>query len=142
MLVAGALVMDARPIVRDSDILHGNWRFDGALTLITDLRRDFAAAGEGVRSSYRPLGLTDTEIDNALSFEYPAIDTIHVQAPFVRVMNRCVCEYHRHAVVAAPNSETTPCVGGRRWRIPVSIEPAPNGVVLHGSEPGGRNGAP
>ena len=134
--------MDARPIVRDSDIQDGTWRFDGTLISITDLHHDVAAGSEGIRASHRAMGPTDTEIDNALAFEFPAIDTLAVQAPFFRVMIRRVCGYRRHAVVVAPNYEKTPCVCGRRRQIPVSIEPALNGAVPDGPEPGGRDGAP
>ena len=121
--------MNARPIVRDSDILDGKWRFDGTLISVMDLRRDFEAGGESVRDSYRAMGLTDAEIDNAFAFDSSATDTVQVQAPFVRVLIRCVCGYRRHAVAAPPDYETTPCVCERRWRIPVTIEPAPAGAT-------------
>ena len=119
--------MTSRPIVRHPSILDGEWRFDGTLIAIRNLRRDIERGGPRARTAYRSMGLSDAEIEAALAFDFPVIEQPAVEAPFLAVAIRCACGVHRQTTVSAPTYETDLCVCGRRWRIAMAIEEAPNG---------------
>jgi hypothetical protein len=114
--------MTSRPIVRDPNILNGEWRFDGTLIAIRNLRRDIDRGGERARDAYRAMGLSDAEIEAGLAFEFPVIEDPAVEVPFMVVTIRCACGVRRKTTVAAPIYETDLCDCGRKWRIPVGIE--------------------
>jgi uncharacterized protein (DUF433 family) len=118
-----------RSIVRDDDILDGEWRFDGTLIAIRNLRRDIERGGMRAYDAYRSMGLSDDEIQAALTFAFPVIEQPAVEAPFMAIAIRCACGVHRQTTVSAPTYETDPCICGRRWRIAMAIEEAPNGDV-------------
>jgi uncharacterized protein (DUF433 family) len=118
-----------RSIVRDDDILDGEWRFDGTLIAIRNLRRDIERGGMRAYDAYRSMGLSDDEIQAALTFAFPVIEQPAVEASFVAIAIRCACGVHRQTTVSAPTYETDPCICGRRWRIAMAIEEAPNGDV-------------
>jgi hypothetical protein len=119
--------MTIRPIVRDHDILNGEWRFDGTLIAIPNLRSDIKRGGKRARDAYRAMGLSDADIDAGLAFEFPVIGDPAVEVPFMVVTVRCACGVRRKTTVTAPMYETDLCVCGRKWRIPVGIELAADG---------------
>jgi uncharacterized protein (DUF433 family) len=119
--------MTIRPIIREHDILNGEWRFHGTLIAVRNLRSDIERGGKHARDAYRAMGLSDADIDAGLAFEFPVIEDPGVEVPFMVVTIRCVCGERRKATVTAPMYETDLCVCGRRWRIPVGIELAADG---------------
>ena len=119
--------MMSRPIVREPGILDGEWRFDGTLIAIRNVRQDIELRGVRARDAYRAMGLSDAEIRDALAFEFPVIEQPAVNAPFLAIAVRCVCGLLRQTTVSAPMYVTDPCICGRRWRIVTAIEEAPDG---------------
>ena len=116
--------MPPRPIVRDLDVYHGQWRIDGTLIFVADLQRDHQRHGDAVRGPYRAMGITDDEIDAALAFTFPPVLAEPLVEPhFVSLTLHCVCGVRRQAMVAWPTLETDQCICGRTWRIPVGILP-------------------
>lgn len=113
--------MVSREIVRHPDILAGQWRFDGTLIAIRDLRHDFRDRPDSARAAYLSMGLTHAEIDAALAFDFPPIGDLLVEPKFVELALQCVCGEHREVTLHPPAFETTPCICGRSWRAEVGL---------------------
>ena len=113
--------MEARPIVRDLAIANGRWHFENTAIFIDDIQRDFAREQSAVRPSYRSLGVTDTEFETAIAFDFPEIAEAQVELHGLHVTVNCVCGIRRlvHMNWTTMNTDECPC--GRRWHIDAGI---------------------
>ena len=118
--------MAPRPIVRDPDSFPNRWQVAGTYIFIEDIQRDYQQRGDSIRAGYRTLGLSDEELDAAISFPFPSISEAEIVVQFVSLIVHCECGIRRQAHATGPALLTDPCPCGRVWRIPVGIQ-RPNG---------------
>jgi hypothetical protein len=111
--------MVPRAIVREADDFAGRWRFDGTTIFIDELHRDYRRNGEAIRLPYQKLGLSHEEIDAALAFVFPDVQSPSMSIQFVGLTVDCACGIHRQTSVSAPTFMTDRCTCGRTWRVPL-----------------------
>jgi hypothetical protein len=130
--------MTGRAIVRAPDGQAITWVIDGTLIRVADLKRDYQSAGSQVFPVYRAMGLTDSEINAALTFHFPPVrDTtldvrrtnrMRLWANLARATSHssCRCGERRPAawpggrtisIAPRPGSILAPCVNRVRHRF-------------------------
>jgi hypothetical protein len=124
--------MTALQIVRDLTLHDGRWHFAGTLIFIDALVQDHRRQGEAIRPGYRAMGLSDEEIEAAITFPFPAVNGREMMAEAIVLDVRCECGIRRKTVVSPPAYETDACPCGRVWRVGVALSP----VVVPGTDPG------
>ena len=112
--------MAPRAIVRDPEILGGRWRFEGTSIPIAAIRADYLASRDELRQTYEFAGLTDEDIEAALTFEFPDIRGVEVLMEYAAITVNCSCGEDTPHSATWPLNETVTCLCGRKWRITVT----------------------
>ena len=122
--------MTNRPIVRDTAIAGGRWRFEETPIFVDTLRTDYQRSGETIRDAYLASGLSDAEFDAAVAFRFPAIREQSAELEGSLVHVNCVCGIDRYAVVDAKTMNLDICPCGRTWHLSLHL------ADFRGTEPG------
>jgi len=117
--------MTSRSIVRNTEIASGRWHFQDSAIFIDDIRRDAITDKSGARDSYRTLGVSDAEFDDAMSFSFPEVNTAEVEASLHSVTIHCSCGIVRFAAIDPESLVSDLCPCGRRWQLSIGIEERP-----------------
>ena len=62
-------------------------------------------------------GLTDEEMDAALAFDMPPVQTPRAEVQFMGLTIHCECGIVRPTTVSAPTFEADICSWGRTWHV-------------------------
>ena len=115
--------MTARAIVRDPELLDGRWHFEGTSAAVADVVTDYAASATSLPETYRFAGLTDEEVQAALTFEFPEVKDLSVTLEYGSVEVHCVCGEHTQKTGVWPLVGEIECPCRRTWRV--TVEPVP-----------------
>ena len=116
--------MTAREIVRDPNVLSGRWRFEGTSVAVADVLTDAGASREHAEKKYRYAGLSDEEIQAAMTFVFPDVRTTEVNLEYAAVVVNCACGEDTYKSGLSEMVSIVDCACRRRWRITVTPVPA------------------
>lgn len=124
--------MTARDIIRDPNVLSGRWRFDGTSIAVADVRTDADGNLDRANEKYRYAGLTDEEIQAAMTFVFPDVRVTEVNLEYAAVVVSCACGEDTYKSGLSTEVTIVDCACRRRWRITVTPVPAndPSHVVM------------
>ena len=126
--------MTARAIVQHPELLDGRWHFENTSVAVADVVRDYeAASADSVPEMYRFAGLTDEEIQAALSFAFPAVMDVAVTLEYGSVTVACVCGEHTQKTGVWPLVAEVECPCRRTWRV--MVEPVPGTEIRSKRQP-------
>jgi hypothetical protein len=102
-------------------VLQGRWRFEGTEVAIADIRRDFEIGDGPLMEPYRRRGISEDDIQAALSFDFPAIRNGRVEVDQSFITVHCVCGEDTRQTIAWPEM-TVRCVCSRLWKVAVAVD--------------------
>ena len=123
--------MSAREIIRDPNVLSGRWRFEGTSIAVADVRTDADASLDRATQKYRYAGLTDEEIQAAMTFVFPDVRTTEINLEYAAVVVNCACGEDTYKSGLSEMVTIVDCACRRRWRI--TVTPVPAGESHSGS---------
>ena len=122
--------MSIRPIIRDPLILDGRWHLEGTKIAVAAIQRD-ARLGRKELQQYALAGLTEAEIESALSFQFPVVRDLSAAVEFASLTVACVCGEDTHVASIVMSGMSVDCICGRIWQVRIMPEavigPRPDG---------------